>query len=385
MVRILILDQDRQLSTQIYETLANTGEHEIMTTVDLREACLIVSQQPQDIAFISQEGSETFIQSLRSLQPDLRIILIADQYGRAIPPAIRSQVQGVLPRNHGAALGKLFVAALSRPVAQTAPANGSAGHPPASRAALTATLQNAIQEEQILAALLSEKTGILTHAGTLDAGQMRYLARRVWQTWQAAGAGKVLVTFSTLPGRVSEVLLFVRMINRQRLLTLIARPDTTITPLRRMAESLITALAAYIPTEDSRPSVADPITIMEPEAATRINSFVLVWRSVEPIPQVLHIPIKRALARIAQTNACLLTYQEVQPTHIHLVVTCPPGRDSSWAAHRFKMGTSQEIQAQFGIQANLWLPGYVAIASTEPLNAQDLDLFLSWPAIKESQ
>ena len=124
MARILILDQDRQSSTQIYETLTKEGEHEVVTTEGLREACLIVSQQPQDIAFISLEGAENIIQSLRGLQPDLRIILVTDKNGRVIPAPIRNQVQGILPRNHSVILGELFVAAFSRPVTENATPNG---------------------------------------------------------------------------------------------------------------------------------------------------------------------------------------------------------------------------------------------------------------------
>ncbi|MCZ7670100.1 MAG: transposase [Chloroflexi bacterium] len=86
--------------------------------------------------------------------------------------------------------------------------------------------------------------------------------------------------------------------------------------------------------------------------------------------------MRRALERLAATNGCGLQQVSVQPEPIHLVVTCPPGRDSAWAAYLFKNGSEEIIQQEFNVTANLWETGYYATESEEPLTETELNLFL---------
>jgi len=57
-------------------------------------------------------------------------------------------------------------------------------------------------------------------------------------------------------------------------------------------------------------------------------------------------------------------------------VTCPPGRDSAWAAYLFKNGSEQVLQQQFGVAATLWDKGFYAVESTDPLATAELNIFL---------
>ena len=108
----------------------------------------------------------------------------------------------------------------------------------------------------------------------------------------------------------------------------------------------------------------------------RQKSYAIVWRPIRPIPKSLHIPLRRAIERLATANACTLGFTSVHEKLIHLVVTCPPGRDSTWAAYLFKNGSEDTIQKEYGVTATLWDTGFYAVESSEPLSEAELNLFL---------
>jgi REP element-mobilizing transposase RayT len=89
--------------------------------------------------------------------------------------------------------------------------------------------------------------------------------------------------------------------------------------------------------------------------------------------------LRRALERIAKANACLLPHFDVTNQYVHLVVNCPPGRNSTWAAHLFKNGSERELQTQFQVRTSFWSPGHYAITSADPLSPAELDLFMQHP------
>ena len=61
---------------------------------------------------------------------------------------------------------------------------------------------------------------------------------------------------------------------------------------------------------------------------------------------------------------------------MQLVVDCPPGRNSAWAAYQFKISLEQEIQKQYNIGAALWMKGYYATQTNTALDQTELDIFL---------
>jgi hypothetical protein len=97
---------------------------------------------------------------------------------------------------------------------------------------------------------------------------------------------------------------------------------------------------------------------------------------MELLPSHLHIPLRRAISRLAVANACVLTHVQVQVDLVQLVVTVPPGREASWAAYLFKNGSEQTIHQEFELRGSLWETGFYAIESTEPLSEAELNLFL---------
>ncbi|MBK9053554.1 MAG: transposase [Chloroflexi bacterium] len=116
-----------------------------------------------------------------------------------------------------------------------------------------------------------------------------------------------------------------------------------------------------------------------PQPVRTNHAYAILWRAREPLPDFLHIPLRRALERIAKANACMLTHFDVTEQYVHLVVNCPPGRNGTWAAHLFKNGSERELQTQFQVRTTFWTTGHYATESPDPLPHAELDLFMQIP------
>lgn len=377
MARTLILNPDEQFATQLFSALAQLGSHSVSSTPVFREACLIVSQQPQDVVFIPYENYESVLESLRFLQPSLRVVVTVDEAQAELPAA--DIVQGVLVRSQlHSQLPAVLLEALARPVPP--PPNGQPLRA-LNENSLTALLQRTIDDERLLSIVLAEKGQVMAHAGTLDDQQAGRVAQRVQNGWENEEGGTAQIQFISLPGRVSELMLYSRPVGNSRLLSLTALPEMTVTPLRQRADALARQLASIgaAPAEQAEPEVPPVAPLLTTPAEPEVNTIAIIWRPVAPLPPVLSIPLRRALERIAERRACVLNALDIRPDYVHLLVTCPPGRDSAWVAHRFKTGSETEIQKQFGVQAALWQRGYFAAASPEPFSERQIQLYLESP------
>jgi hypothetical protein len=106
------------------------------------------------------------------------------------------------------------------------------------------------------------------------------------------------------------------------------------------------------------------------------SSFVLAWRSMNRLPTMMQEPLRQSLEGLAKNNACVLSHLDIRPEVVHLVVTCPPGRSSRWAAYLFKEGSEKEMQQQFELDTDVWARGYYGAESAGPLTDVELNLFL---------
>jgi hypothetical protein len=176
-----------------------------------------------------------------------------------------------------------------------------------------------------------------------------------------------------LAARAGDLLLYSRAVTDEYLLTLVALPETPLRELRQQARTVTAQLELVLQGKTLQDAQAE--TTAAAPNGQRI-SYAIVWRPIRPIPKSLHIPLRRAIERLAMANACTLSYTSVHERLIHLVVTCPPGYDSTWAAYLFKNGSEDTIQREYGVAASLWDTGFYAIESTDPLSEAELNLFL---------
>lgn len=365
MKQVLIVDPDDQFMARFFTMLISTGDDYVVSATSvMREACLIVAQQPQDLAFISAEDDDSLLRALRSLQPDLPVVVLVQGELTFVPEWLRQQTQGVLRKPvHLAELLEVIHTALHRPVPfnDALPLVGEVND----------VLQQAHLMEKVLTALVTHKAITLTHTGTLNDRQVNSIAAWINMSWRPNNTAQI--QFLRLPDRSTDLLTYTRPV-ADNLLTLVAFPDVPISHLRQQADDLALRLSDNLLTQNELHTITSHVVTPKIHA---IPSFAIAWRPVENLPTMLHIPLRRAMERLAEANACILSHLEIRGDLVHIVVQAPPGRNSAWVAHIFKNGAEEEIQKQFGVRAHLWNKGYYAIESSTPLGDEDFALFLS--------
>ncbi len=370
---LLIVDRDDDFVGRMAGSLRLSQEFELSTAASIEEAARLVRQQPHAIAFVPVGEGESAILALRAEQPDLKLVLLTPTSSAEVPKALSGKAQGVLLKTHlEADLMSVLADAMAQPVYIGETELAVMGDLPVGREALITTLQQAKSGRFVQSTVFARGTKLLAHWGELSGAQAATVALSVGDKWGAA-AHSVRIQFIHLPAQTGHLLLYSQRLKGEYLLTLAALPETPVHELRLNAEPLAQELLNLISGGQRWPASA-------PDAASNTSagrkSFALVWRPAKPLPPSLHIPLRRALQRLAVANACTLSHIDVQAELLHLVVACPAGRDSVWAAFLFKNGSEATIQQEFNVDANLWGTGYYAIESASPLSEAELNIFL---------
>jgi hypothetical protein len=372
---ILILEPDKAFVARLVRALKKLDSFAISVVPTVREALEHLAQQRQDVAFIPVTEDDQLVRSLRDVQPDLRLVLMTPKADFDVPQSYLGKVQGVLI--------KLFVdidlptviqEALEQPVplAKESENEHEAEVLPAESAFLLAALERVKPERFVQTAVLAHGTRLLAYWGELNERQAATVALHVGKGWGDA-PHTAQVQFMRLPAHAGDMLLYTRSVANGHLLTLVVSPDTTLSKLRAQADTLATSLKE---TEGSQNASHTVSTAETDEERGERKSYALVWRPVKSLPPGLHTPLRLTLKRLAVENACVLKYVTVQPELVHIVVSCPPGRDSAWAAYLFKNGSEEAIQEEYGVTATIWEPGFYAVDSSEPLFDAELNIFM---------
>jgi hypothetical protein len=204
----------------------------------------------------------------------------------------------------------------------------------------------------------------LTCGRVIDPVMADDLAKRIRSTWDV----------ETLTAQIQYVqsrkydkplLLFTRPL-AAFLLTLAAPIETSISVLSRDAD----LLGARLLRDFGRTPKND-------RAADATGDYAIAWRPAEPMSRTMRQAVEISARNLAEVNGCRLTFVGVASDHVHLVLHCPPHRTSSWAAHSFKSGIQEDVRRQFDVSNDLWLKGFLASQSTEPLAGEELLIYLS--------
>lgn len=369
--QILILDPDKEFTVRLAQQIRANGYPSVLAATTVREARYHQARKKISLIFIPVSGDDKVIQALRSKQPNLRIVLMTPSPEYRVPELFSGKVQAVLIKSHlEADLPDILKQALNEPLVsgQTKPLK-SPKRP--DTALLIAVLQQANLGNLIQTAVFAKKDRVLAHWGQLNDTEVAAVAHHVGKAWPGDNHN-VRVQFQRLPARSGDRLLYSRCVEGAFLLTLVALPETPLTRLRIEADQIADHLQEAMHGKDSFDTPLK--TYRQNKQKTR--TYAIVWRPLKKLPPALEIPLRRALERLAATNGCGLQKVAVQPELIHLVVTCPPGRDSAWAAYLFKNGSEEIIQQEYSVSASLWETGYYATESEEPLSETELNLFL---------
>jgi hypothetical protein len=373
--QILILDPDKAFTVRLAQQIRANGFPSVLAAPTIREARYHQARSLIDLAFVPVSGDDKVIRALRSRQPHMRIVLMTPSPDYRVPELFSGEVQAVLIKsNLSADLPAILDQALNQPVvngqskSQTKPLS-TPKRP--DTALLIAVLQQANLGQLIQTAVFAQKERVMAHWGQLNDSEVAAIALHVGQEWPGE-TQNVRVQFYRLPARAGDRLIYSRCVEGSFLLTLVALPETPLTRLRIEADQIADHLSEAM---HGRDMFDTPLKAYAHNKQIN-HSFAIVWRPLKKLPPALEIPLRRALERLAATNGCGLQQVSVQSELIHLVVTCPPGRDSAWAAYLFKNGSEEIIQQEYSVNASLWETGYYATESEEPLSETELNLFL---------
>lgn len=373
--KILILESDKEFALQLAKALKTRAPAAVTIAPSVREACLHLVQDVQDLAFIPAGPDNQAIRAFRAIQPDLRIVLMTPDPSYIVPDHYTGQIQAMLLKpllevDLPDILKQASIQPFQSEEMELIPGGVVETDAP-DTAVLIAALQQ-IQLGQLLqTAVFADGMRVLAHWGALNDHEAANVALHVGQEWLKDGF-LTRIQFIHLPPRAGERLLYTTCLEERYLLTLVALPEMPLTQMRRSAKKL----RKYLLDALSGVETFGVETAVGDNHDDGYNSYAIVWQSSEPLPETLRIPLRRALERLAQANGCQLHYADVQPDLAHLVVACPPGRDSTWAAYLFKNGSEEIIQQEYAISATLWQTGYYATESAEPLTEAELNLFL---------
>ncbi|MCB8976375.1 MAG: hypothetical protein H6657_02995 [Ardenticatenaceae bacterium] len=371
---VLVLEPDRPFALRLLRALSRIGNYDISMVPTLKEACLELVQNDQDLAFIPITEGAKIIRSLRAVQPNLRLILVTPSGDDEIPVTYSGNVQGVLIKSLVDVELETLVENVARqpmvPQRRETAVAPNLGHS-FDTALLIATLQEARLGRLLQTVVFARGSKLLAYWGELNEREAAAVALHVGNGWVGNSMPSRL-QFIHLPARAGDLLLFTHIVADSFLVTIVALPEAPLTEVRQQARRMAKKLTAVV---EGR-VLAQTGLLGNGFGAGQRPSFVIVWRPEEPLPTHLHIPLRRAISRLAVANACVLTHVQVQADLIQLVVTVPPGRDASWAAYLFKNGSEQTIHHEFELHGGLWETGFYATESAEPLSDAELGLFL---------
>lgn len=375
---ILILEPDREFADRLVAALHGIGSYSITVVPTLKEACLHLVQSPKDLAFVPIAEGAKITRSLRAIQPDLRLILITPTADVEIPVTYSGRVQGVLIKPMLAVdLPVMMQEALAQPfyVRESAEVELARPGQMLDTAVLVSTLHQAELGRFVKGAIFARAHKLLAYWGDLNERECATVALHVGKGWSDVALQERL-QFLHLPARAGDLLLYTCQTPSHFLLTLVALPETPVGELRRYAASLAVRLADVAGGHTALPGQTFQFAVREGNVHGRVT-YAIVWRPIEPMADALTEPLRQALLRLAGANGCVLNHIAIQPDLVHILVTCPPGRDANWVAALFKSGSEQTIQQEYGVVVSLWEAGFYATEASRPLTQAELDLFLA--------
>lgn len=403
MKRVLVVESDEEQSQKLSEAIEARGAFSVSRAATVREACLLIAQEPFDLAFIPGADVVSARQALHAMQPDLELAAIVRGEPLDVPALDAEELRGVVftdaPEE---GLQDILGDAAKESVSPDDDTLIDAGPEPSvadtqvtALAAVEETivseplpaveikeddddrlrraLEAVVANEQIVGGVVISSGEIIASAGSLTAEQTTAIVRRIGLTWRDESTA--LLQFIRPPDRTSDLLLFTRPLYRSQLLTLAVKPDFHVGKLRRAADELARELVGagvQQRAEREEPAVAAE---QHPSDETGQRSFALIFQPRRPMPAAMRAAVSTALYDVAEEAGLNLHFQQVDGGLVHLVTTCPPRRGSGWVARLYKAGVEERIQDKFGVSAQMWRRGFYATESELPLSDAELKLF----------
>jgi len=396
MKRILVIESDETYAQRLLTLLKITGQYGVSLVKTMREAALLLAQQPHDLALAPMSDGDNLVRSLRAVQANLRIVLTTPRANIPPPTELPADIQGVLlmPLLEVDLLG-LVRDALSqevKPIATIVEPEGIGVDLPL----LEEILKTSSWTEPVQAALLSYQAKRLASWGVLAKPELSALASQVDHDWHNEPRQPQDVQIQFWGGDVgvsNPYVVYTRPTGHGLLLSIVAVSQLTITELRLQADAAAEKIAAQLPAPAPAEALADihvaeeavdTVRAVAETAAKPAGPFITssgktyttIWRTLSPLPEAVLERLEFIFQEIAEDNGCLIKHKLLRPDLVHLVVACPPGRNSVWLVHLLKQQSEARLAADLEQEAGLWAKGYYATESSSLLSDSEIQLFL---------
>ncbi len=363
----LIINTDLSFSRRLRQSLAKIRQIKVSVVPTLIDAQLAIMRHPQDWIFVSVNNKlcEAVV-SLYNLQPDARLIAIRHARNGRLPVTCSDKIEGSIRHDWSENDLQAMIEAslISKPLNAVAISDGQPD-----TAILIAALQQVELDQVVQTAIIVRDDEYLAHWGRLTITQARYIVRLVSKEWLAVKP-QTRLQFIPQPDDAHDLLLYTHRVTDHDYFIFTALAKTPMSELRQRAK-VLTAVLINLLNGNAVMSIDDVMFSAKGE-----NSYAIVWRAMRALPVRLYQTAQTAIERLATANACHIIHADIQSKYIHLVISCPPQRDSAWAAILFKKGSEETIQQQANINTPLWDHGFYATASKRPLTDLELQLFL---------
>ncbi len=390
---ILILEPKHKDAETLTERIAQRPEVAIHRVHNLREACSLLTVQPVDLALVPVTRNDSLVYSLRMLQPDLPLILIADADDQPVPIRQEQAVWGIVTRRRLAeALPDLdllgedsqAVEALFWPSSGARSELERAQSPELTQDRLAAIAQELLTGSPIQFVMFLKGQEIIGYHSANDQEQLVAAAAEVRSLWHQAAENRAQIQFlGRKPAKPAEewvtetLVLYTRPLGPY-LITVGARAATRVSDLRRLVQKVSDQIFGRIPEPPRGPG-----GFVRPGLTGQIQrrTFVLFWQTRTLLPAEWRRQLHQILPVIGASCGIGLDHLIINERFVHVVATAPPQRGSSWLAQTLKDASAARFQAAAGIGGPLWATGYYAKESATPLSAAELNrLILLQPA-----
>ncbi len=95
--RILIIEPDNDFATRLAAALEK-GEYQATIVRNVRDACLILVQQPQPLAFVPAHCDDGLLRALLFLQPELPLVGIVPAPPSQLTQSQRTRLKTVISK-----------------------------------------------------------------------------------------------------------------------------------------------------------------------------------------------------------------------------------------------------------------------------------------------
>lgn len=372
------------MSQQLAMLFQSAGMADVTVVSSMRDACLALTVQTVHLALVPQAKAAHQVRTLQSICPELPIILVADASEMPLAEDTLDKTLGLYTATQlGTSLPKLLSMAwredqLGEPGPRHQDEEADSG--PGIDRALRAACADIDWREEVAQVVMAVQGQVVAFCGEDDDGMAKTVAAEAWQA-MVGGGSTPQVQYLRLGKPPKAVLLYTRPI-AGGLLTFVADPHTPVYMIRQWAQRLVGLVAeqsGHYPAGDFAGLASELAEAKQSDEHT----FTLAWRPVKALPEEMQEFIYRRIQEVAKENLCLLSYLSVQERLIHLVLTCPPGRSSVWAAKLLKESTERAVRLQYPLSDSLWQRGYLAGDPVDPSTTTALELFLDRTGLPE--